>query len=174
MGGATVELAQDFRDLLRAFADRGVRFLVVGAYALAVHGRPRATGDLDVWIEPTSNNAARAYAALGDFGAPLRELTVADLATPGVVFQIGLPPLRIDVLTKISGVEFTTAWPRRQRAIFGDVVVDVIGREDFIINKRATGRLKDRADAQRLERARRSHRPNEGRPRPPGGNRRRS
>lgn len=158
MGGATTELAEDFRDLLRTFADHGVRFLVVGAYALAVHGRPRATGDLDVWIEPTPNNAERAYAALGDFGAPLRDLAAADLATLGVVFQIGLPPLRIDVLTQISGVEFAEAWPRRQRAVFGDVAVDVIGRDDFIANKRATGRLKDLADAERLERALRSKR----------------
>jgi len=152
MGGATMELANDFRDLLRAFVDHRVRFLVVGAYALAVHGRPRATGDLDVWIEPTRGNAERAFAALGHFGAPLHDLTEADLATPGVVFQIGLPPLRIDVLTQISGVEFAHAWPRRRRAVFADLTVDVIGRADFIANKRATGRLKDLADAERLER----------------------
>jgi hypothetical protein len=158
MGGATMELAEDFRDLLRAFADHGVRFLMVGAYALAVHGRPRATGDLDVWIEPTQDNAERAYAALRSFGAPLHELTASDLATPGVVFQIGLPPLRIDVLTRISGVDFPDAWPRRQSAVFGGVAVDVIGRADFIANKRATGRLKDRADAERLEPRRRPRR----------------
>jgi hypothetical protein len=156
MGGGAMELAEDFRDLLRAFGDHGVRFLVVGAYALAVHGRPRATGDLDVWIEPAQDNAERAYAALRFFGAPLHDLTVGDLATPGVVFQIGLPPLRIDVLTKISGVDFAVAWPRRRRAVFGGVAVDVIGRQDFITNKRATGRLKDRADAERLDPRRRS------------------
>jgi hypothetical protein len=154
MGGAKVELAEDFRDLLHAFAEHGVRFLVIGAYALAVHGRPRATGDLDLWVEPSPGNAERTYAALGDFGAPLGELTVADLATPGVVFQIGLPPLRIDVLTEISGVGFAAAWPRRQRAVFGDIEVAVIGREDFIANKRSTGRLKDLADAERLSRGR--------------------
>jgi hypothetical protein len=158
MGGNLVELAEDFRDLLRAFADHDVRFLVVGAYALAVHGRPRATGDLDVWIDPTPDNAERAFAALGDFGAPLHDLTVADLATPGVVFQIGLPPLRVDILTQISGVEFERAWPRRQSAAFGDLTIDVIGRADFIANKKATGRLKDLADAERLERRPRSKR----------------
>ena len=163
MGGATVELAEDFRDLLRVFADHGVRFLVVGAYALAVHGRPRATGDLDVWIEATPSNAKRTYAALGRFGAPLQDLTAADLAIPGVVFQIGLPPLRVDVLTQISGVAFEKAWPRRQRATFGEIEVDVIGREDFIVNKRATGRLKDLADAERLERRRRSKPDRKGR-----------
>ena len=152
MGGAKIELATDFRDLLRAFVDHDVRFLIVGAYALAVLGRPRATGGLDVWVDPTPENADRAYAALREFGAPLHDLTPRDLAHPGVVFQIGLPPLRIDVLTQISGVDFATAWPRRQEALFDDVQVAVLGRDDFIANKRATGRLKDLADAERLAR----------------------
>jgi hypothetical protein len=150
MAGANTRLAADFRDLLHAFVAHRVRFLVVGAYALAVLGRPRATGDLDVWIEATPENADRAIAALRDFGAPLRALTANDLATPGVVFQIGLPPLRIDVLTAIDGVEFSEAWPRRTRADFDGILVPVIGRRDFLTNKRATGRLKDRADAERL------------------------
>ncbi len=150
MGGAKIELATDFRDLLRAFVDHDVRFLIVGAYALAVLGRPRATGDLDVWVDPTPENADRAYAALREFGAPLHDLTPRDLAHAGVVFQIGLPPLRIDVLTQISGVDFATAWPRRQEALFDDVQVAVLGRDDFIANKRATGRLKELADAERL------------------------
>lgn len=158
MGGARIDLANDFRDLLHAFVDQDVRFLIVGAYALAVLGRPRATADLDVWIEPTRDNAENAYAALRVFGAPLHELSVADLASPGIVFQIGLPPLRIDILTQISGVDFSAAWPRRQMAVFGDVRVPVIGREDFLANKRATGRLKDRADAERLEPRPRSRR----------------
>jgi hypothetical protein len=152
MAGARVDLAKDFRDLLRAFVDHEVRFLIVGAYALAVLGRPRATGDLDVWIEPTTENAGRAHAALGDFGAPLHDLTPADLATAGVVFQIGVAPLRIDVLTEISGVKFAHAWRRKIAAMFADVPVHVLCREDFIANKRATGRLKDLADAERLTR----------------------
>jgi hypothetical protein len=152
MGGGGIDLARDFRDLLRAFVDHRVRFLIVGAYALAVLGRPRGTGDLDVWIEPTTENARKAYAALSAFGAPLHDLEVEDLATPGVVFQIGVVPLRIDVLTQISGVDFAGAWARRQTAMFDDVRVAVIGREDFVANKRASGRLKDLADAERLER----------------------
>lgn len=159
MGGGKIDVAADFRDLLRAFAGHDVRFLIVGAYALAVLGRPRATGDLDVWVEPTPENAQRAYTALRAFGAPLHDLTVVDLATPGVVFQIGLPPLRIDVLTQISGVEFARAWPRRLRATFDDVSVPVLGRADFLANKRATGRLKDLADAERLVRTRRRRKP---------------
>ena len=93
----------------------------------------------------------QAKAILREFGAPLHELTLDDLSRPGVVFQIGLPPLRIDVLTAIDGVDFSRAWPRRLTADFDGVQVGVIGREDFLANKRATGRLKDRADAERLD-----------------------
>ena len=90
---------QDFLDLLRAFIDRSVRFLVVGAYALAVHGRPRATGDLDVWVDATPENAARVMSALEQFGAPTTQVSSADFSRPGIVLQMGLPPVRIDVLT---------------------------------------------------------------------------
>jgi hypothetical protein len=151
MAGGKTRLAKDFRDLLRVFVAHDVRFLVVGAYALAVLGRPRATGDLDVWIDATPENAPRALAALRDFGAPLHDLCREDLSRPGVIYQIGLPPLRIDILTAIDGVEFGVAWPRRMAADFDGVEVPVIGREDFLVNKRATGRLKDRADAERLD-----------------------
>ena len=141
---------QDFVDLLRAFVDHDVRFLVVGAYALGVHGRPRATGDLDVWIDATPPNAARVMVALAEFGAPLADITAADFARPGIVFQMGLPPGRIDVLTELTGVAFADAWPGRVRAPFGPVEVDVIGREAFISNKRATGRAKDLGDVESL------------------------
>ena len=141
---------QDFLDLLRAFVDRDVRFLIVGAYALGVHGRPRATGDLDVWVEPTPANAVRVIEALQSFGAPLHDVTAADFSRPGIVFQMGLPPFRIDLLTNLSGLTFAEAWPGRTTAPFGDIVVDVIGREAFIRNKRATGRAKDLGDVEGL------------------------
>ncbi|MQA30527.1 MAG: hypothetical protein GEU82_11950 [Luteitalea sp.] len=141
----------DFTDLLRAFAAADVRFLVVGAYALSVHGRPRATGDLDVWIEPTSANAARVVSALTEFGAPVADITEADLASAGVTYQIGVPPGRIDILTELTGLTFSDAWPDRVRRRFGDIDVDFIGREAFIRNKRATGRTKDLADIEALE-----------------------
>lgn len=150
-GGKKTRLATDFRDLLRVFVAHDVRFLVVGAYALAVLGRPRATGDLDVWIDATPDNAPRVLTALREFGAPLHDLDEAELSRPGIVYQIGLPPLRIDVLTTIDGVEFRAAWRKRISADFDGVEVPVIGRSDFIANKRATGRLKDLADAERLE-----------------------
>lgn len=142
---------QDFVDLLRAFTAHDVRFLLVGAYALGVHGRPRATGDLDVWIEASPANADRVMQALAAFGAPLAEVSAADFARPGIVFQMGLPPARIDVLTEITGVSFAEAWTDRVRAPFGPVVVDVIGREAFIKNKRATGRAKDLGDVESLD-----------------------
>jgi hypothetical protein len=94
---------RDFLDLLHAFLSVDVRFLVVGAYAVAVHGHPRATGALDLWVDPTTLNAARVYAALQAFGAPLHELRPDDLERPGIVFQMGLPPARIDILTSVSG-----------------------------------------------------------------------
>jgi membrane fusion protein (multidrug efflux system) len=143
MAGDPIELDRDFRALLRASVDHGVRFLVVGVYALAVLGRPRATGGLDVWIDASPENATRADRALQQFGAPLHELAAVDLATPGVVFQIGLPPLRIVVLTEISGIGFAAAWRHRLPLTFGDVSVHVISKPDFIQNERASGRLKD-------------------------------
>ena len=140
----------DFVDLLRAFIAADVRFLVVGAYALAVHGRPRATGDLDVWVEANAFNAPKVLQALVAFGAPTQELSEADFSRPGVTYQIGLPPGRIDILTELTGLSFAEAWPDRIRRPFGEVDVDFIGREAFIRNKRATGRTKDLADTEGL------------------------
>jgi len=141
---------QDFLDLLRAFSDHDVRFLIVGAYALGVHGRPRATGDLDVWVDPTPGNAVRIVNALKAFGAPAEQVTADDFSRPGVVFQMGLPPVRIDVLTELSGLTFDEAWPARVQAAFGPITVDVIGRDAFIKNKRAAGRARDLGDIEAL------------------------
>jgi hypothetical protein len=141
----------DFVDLLRAFIADDVRFLVVGAYALAVHGRPRATGDLDVWVEATPENASRLMRALGAFGAPLESVSADDFSRPGVVFQMGLPPRRIDVLTDLTGITFAEAWPTRLRAPFGLLEVDYLGRDAFIQNKRATGRTRDLADIEAIQ-----------------------
>ena len=140
----------DFVDLLRAFAAADVRFLIVGAYALAHHGRPRATGDLDVWVDATPDNAARVMEALAAFGAPLQEVTREDFSRPGIVFQIGVPPGRIDIVTDLTGVSFEEAWPSRDRGRFGELDVDFLGRDAFIRNKRATGRAKDLGDIERL------------------------
>jgi hypothetical protein len=142
---------QDFVDLLRAFVAADVRFLIVGAYALALHGRPRATGDLDIWVDATPENAPRVIRALAAFGAPLAEISSEDFARAGVTFQIGVPPGRIDILTELTGLTFAEAWTDRLRRPFGDVEVDFIGRASFIRNKRATGRPKDIGDIEGME-----------------------
>jgi hypothetical protein len=141
----------DFVDLLREFIAAEVRFLVVGAYALALHGRPRATGDLDIWVDPTPANASRVMRALAAFGAPLAEISADDFARPGIAYQIGVPPGRIDILTDLTGLTFAEAWVDRLRRPFGDVDVDFIGRASFIRNKRATGRPKDLGDIEGME-----------------------
>jgi hypothetical protein len=145
-------LNRDFRDLLAAFLEAGVRFLVVGAHAMAVHGVPRATGDLDVWIAPDPGNADRAWSALVAFGAPLAAMGVtrADLGRPDQIVQVGLPPRRIDILTSISGVGFQDAWPERVTHQTEGLAVPFLGRADLVRNKRASGRAKDLADLEAL------------------------
>ena len=147
-------LNPDFAEMLRAWSAAGAEYLLVGAYAMAAHGVPRATGDIDLWVRPSRENARRVLLALQRFGAPLFDLTAADLARPGTVFQLGVPPRRIDILTSIDGVTFATAWPRRIAARLGDVEVPVIGREDLVRNKRSAKRPKDLLDVRLLERGR--------------------
>ena len=137
---------RDFVEMLSALSEAGARFLIVGAHALAAHGAPRATGDLDIWIQNTPDNAARVLTALRAFGAPLTDLSQADLCARDTVFQIGVPPCRIDILTGISGVTFDEAWGRRMEIAIGDLRIDTIGRSDFITNKKASGRPKDLLD----------------------------
>jgi hypothetical protein len=138
--------------MLSALCAEGAEFLVVGAHALAAHGAPRATGDLDIWIRSTPENAARVLSALRTFGAPLFDLTERDLTTPDVVFQIGLPPSRIDLLTSLTGLTFQDAWTNRVEIAVGNLRVPIIGRNDFVTNKRATGRDRDLADLTLLPR----------------------
>ncbi|MFW6012296.1 MAG: nucleotidyltransferase [bacterium] len=142
----------DFRDLLAEFNAHGVEFLVVGAHALAAHGLVRATKDLDVWVRPDPSNARRVIAALASFGAPLHDLTVNDLSQPGLIFQIGVEPIRIDVITAIDGVEFKEAWADRLQARFADQSVGVLSRRHLILNKRAAAREQDLVDAKWLDR----------------------
>lgn len=142
---------QDFRDLFAEFNAHRVEYLVVGAHALAAHGHVRATRDLDIWVRPDPGNAQRVLHALKSFGAPTLDLTVDDLSHPDLVFQIGVPPVRIDVITSISGVEFPEAWQARLKTRYVDQEVGVISREHLIRNKRASGRTQDLADLESLE-----------------------
>ena len=141
----------DFSEILLAFNVHNVEYLVVGAHALAVYGHVRATKDLDVWVRPDYENAQRVLLALSAFGAPLGDLTRNDLSKAGTIFQIGVPPLRIDVITAIDGVDFADAWPDRFKASFGEVPVPVISRHHLIANKKAAARLQDLADVEQLE-----------------------
>jgi len=142
----------DFKELLLAFNAHNVEYLIVGAHALAAHGHVRATKDMDVWVRPELSNAQRVLEALSNFGAPLSGLTAEDLSRKDTMFQIGVPPLRIDIITDIEGVEFSEAWPDRVETSFGGVPTFVISRHHFITNKKTAARLQDLADVQQLER----------------------
>jgi hypothetical protein len=139
--------------MLNALNDSGSEYLVVGAHAMLTYGSLRTTGDFDIWIRPTKENAGRVWAALEKFGAPRSRLTIEDLHTPNNIYQIGVAPERIDFLTSISGVDFDEAWANRTEDQINGIHVAVIGREQLIKNKRASGRPKDLADVAWLEEA---------------------
>ena len=145
---------EDFRDILAELLSARARFLVVGAHAVAVHGIPRATGALDVWIDSEPDNAPRVWSALVRFGAPLEALgvTTLDLAKPGMIVQLGFPPRRIDIMTSVIGLVFEDAWASRIAHLVDGLEVPFIGRTALLENKRATGRPKDLADIDALER----------------------
>lgn len=143
-------LNKNFTDMLSAFGEAGVEYLLVGAYAMAAHGCPRATGDIDFWVRPSEANAKRVWAALEIFGAPLSKVSVSDFRTPDVVYQMGVPPQRIDILTSISGVDFDEAWSERLTVRIDDLSIDVIGIHELYANKLASGRAKDQIDAELL------------------------
>jgi hypothetical protein len=144
-------LNPDFRDLLSAFIDANVEFLVVGGYAMAVHRLPRATKDLDLWVRPSADNARRVLHALEAFGAPRQGLTEEDLRTEGTIYQVGVPPNRVDVITLVDGVRFEDAWRDRASVEIERLRIPVIGRAHLILNKRAVGRPQDLVDADLLE-----------------------
>ena len=143
-------LNSDFKEFAALLAAHGVEYLVVGGYALAAHGHPRYTGDIDFWIAPEPDNIARLLAVLAEFGFGSLGLSAADFTADSVI-QLGHPPRRIDLLTGIDGVAFADCWQRRETVQMDGLALNIIGLEDFKANKRATGRLKDLADLQALE-----------------------
>ena len=146
-------MTDDWFEFLESLSRAGARFLVVGAHALAVQGVPRGTQDLDVWIDPTPDNASRVWAALEAFGAPAEALGLSfeDLIDSETVIQFGLPPNRIDLLTAVTGIEgFDEAWRDREEHPIRDLPIPFLGRRSLVTNKRATGRLKDLADLEAL------------------------
>ena len=145
-------LNEDYRDILRALNAEHVDFILVGAYALAVHGYPRATMDIDLWIMPSLANAEAVIRAIKHFGAPLHGLSVEDLQHDDTVFQIGVAPRRIDLITGATGLRYDTASEKATYKQIDGIEIKVLSISDLIINKEATGRLKDKADAEELKR----------------------
>ena len=144
---------RDFVEMLRALSDAGADFLIVGAHARAAYGEPRATKDLDIWVRATPENAARVWRALVSFGAPTSDLTVDDFAQPGMILQLGVPPYRIDIITELTALTFEQAWTNRTEVNFAGTTYPVIGKREYVLNKRTVGRPQDLADADHVERS---------------------
>ena len=153
-------LNKDYRDILQLLSAEKVKFLLVGAYALAAHGHVRATMDIDIWVMPSPENADAVLRALRRFGAPLRNLTKADLEKAGTVFQIGVAPRRIDIITAASGLMFAETFSRSTAIEIEGIEVHIPSVTDLIRNKRASGRTKDLADAEALQDLKDSEQPN--------------
>lgn len=140
----------DFTDLLRIFNHSDVRYLVIGGYAFVQYAEPRYTKDLDLWISTDQDNASAVFRALREFGAPLAELSEDDFAEEGYFYQMGVPPMRVDVLMGIPGMEFEEAWARRVEVDFEGLLVPFISKQDLIASKLASGRPQDLIDAEQL------------------------
>lgn len=144
-------LNEDYKEMLQSLLDQKVEFIVVGAYALAAHGFPRATGDMDIWIKPNEKNSKKVYKALAQFGAPINEIREDEFSQPGLIFQIGVVPRRIDIITKIDAVEFGEADSDKIFVDIDDLKIPVLSIDKLIKNKMATGREKDLLDAKLLK-----------------------
>ncbi len=144
-------LNKDYKDMLRALSDEKVKFILVGAYALAAHGYPRSTMDMDIWIMPSPENADAVFRALQHFGAPLHNLTKNELQKDGIIFQIGVAPRRIDIITALSGLQFEPAYRNSIPVTIEGIEVRIPSIDDLICNKKATGRTRDLADVEALE-----------------------
>jgi hypothetical protein len=145
-----MEVQPDFRDLLELFNKHQVEFMLVGGYALAFHGAPRYTGDMDIFVHISPQNATRIIAALHEFGFGSVGLMANDFQKESMVIQLGVPPVRVDIVTSLTGITWEEAYSNRAQGKYGDVTVSYIGRDQFISNKRATGRRKDLADLEAL------------------------
>ena len=145
-----MEAQNDFKELLELFNEHKIEYIIVGAYALAYHGAPRFTGDIDIFVNPSIENAQRILSALVDFGFGSLNLTVEDFQNPNSVVQLGVPPVRIDLITSITGVAWEEADKGKVEGLYGNIPVPFLGREQYIVNKRAIGRKKDQADLEYL------------------------
>ena len=144
-------LNNDYKDILQSLSNKKVKYLLVGAYAMAAHGYPRSTMDIDFWVMPDPENASLVLEALEDFGAPSGNLSPNDFLEKGIIFQIGVAPRRIDILTSVDGLEFADAFANSELIEIEGIPVHVLSVPDLIKNKRSTGRTKDIADVETLE-----------------------
>ena len=143
-------LNKDYKEMLQILLDNKVRFLVVGAYAMGVYGYPRATGDFDIWVEVSVENSEKIHRTLSQFGAPLSDITKTTFCEEGIIFQIGVAPRRIDIITKIDGLDFKNAYPNKQEVEIEDIKIPFLSKEDLIKNKESTDRERDKLDAKYL------------------------
>ena len=144
-------LNEDYKDILQLLLQEKVKFLIVGAYALGVYGYPRATGDIDIWVEPSQENAKKIFDVLCKFGSPIKGISRETFSTKGIIFQIGLPPRRIDLITDIDGVKFTNAYKNKKTITLQNLRIPFLSLKDLIRNKESTGRAKDLLDVQYLK-----------------------
>lgn len=144
-------LNKDFKEFVELLNSNGVEYLVVGGYALAAHGHPRYTGDIDIWLDPSPTNVKRLLKALREFGFGSVGLSEADFQQPGAIVQLGYPPARIDLLSSIDGVQFAECYPRRKLVSVSGVELPILHLDDFRANKLASGRAKDLADLESLD-----------------------
>ncbi len=151
-----MKISSDYKDLLSIFNAAGVRYLIVGGYAVMIHTEPRYTKDLDVWIEPSGPNAQALFSALARFGAPLKGLQPSDFTEPEVFYQIGMEPVRVDVMTSVPGLDFTAAWERRVVVDFDGESAPVLSREDLLVSKKRAARPRNHKHIRSLQKPRKS------------------
>ncbi len=145
-----MDLNQDYKEILRILNEYKVRYLIIGAYATIYYTEPRYTKDIDIWIERDLENAANLYEALKKFGAPLRNISKEDFMGKGTIYQIGVEPVRVDILADLSGMSFKRAWTARVKARYDDVPVNVVGLNELIKAKEKAGRKQDELDLEKL------------------------
>jgi predicted nucleotidyltransferase len=152
-----VKISSDYKDLLRSLNAAGVRYLIVGGYAVMIYTEPSFTKDLDIWIDPTLENAQVLFRALSHFGAPLKGISPRDFTEPETFYQMGVEPVRVDVLTSLPGLVFGEAWGRKETVDFDGEQAFVVSRQDLLLSKKLIGRPRDRAHAKRLQKPKKSH-----------------
>jgi len=151
---AQIALSNDFKEFLRLLTAHEVRYLIVGGYAVAIHGHVRATGDLDIYVDPAADNARQLVAALREFGFDGPQINEVTFSNPSLVFSAGVEPVKLELMTTISGLGFAECYARRETTMLDGVPIQHLNRADLLANKRAAGRLQDLADIEALARKR--------------------